>query len=106
MPTSCQNSIARWSDTSIVQSASSGASLRLRFFREALSLSGRRICFLILLFVCALGLQAAEPRRVILLQSFGREFDPFTTFTSQFRQELAQLSPEPIDFFDVSLVSA
>ncbi|HEV8542869.1 MAG TPA: ATPase, partial [Verrucomicrobiae bacterium] len=67
--------------------------------------SAGRVCFFILLFA-SLGAQAAVPRRVILLQSFGRQFDPFTTFTADFRLELAQLSPEPVDFYDVALATA
>lgn len=62
-------------------------------------------CFLILLF-SSLGVQAAEPRRVVLLHSFGREFAPFITFSQNFRTELAQRSPEPVDFFDFALITA
>ena len=48
----------------------------------------------------------AEPRRVLLLHSFGREFEPFITFSQTFRSELAKQSPEPLDLFDVALASA
>src|SRR5215211_6817891 len=50
--------------------------------------------------------EAAEPRRVLLLHSFGREFEPFSTFSETFRSELARQSSEPLDFFDVGLGSA
>jgi signal transduction histidine kinase len=60
------------------------------------------------LFVMAftwLNVQGAEPRRVLLLHSFGREFEPFITFSETFRSELARQSPDPLDFFDVALGS-
>jgi hypothetical protein len=44
--------------------------------------------------LCALG---AEPKRVLLIHSFGREFEPFTTFSENFRSELARLSAERLD---------
>ena len=50
--------------------------------------------------------EGVEPRRVLLLHSFGREFEPFITFSQTFRSELAQQSTEPLDFFDVALSSA
>jgi PAS domain S-box-containing protein len=48
----------------------------------------------------------AEPRRVLLLHSFGSDFAPFDSFASEFRTELAGLWPEPLDFFEASLASA
>jgi hypothetical protein len=50
--------------------------------------------------------EGAEPRRVLLLHSFGQEFEPITVFSQTFRPELARLSPEPVDFFDVAVGSA
>jgi len=50
--------------------------------------------------------EGAEPRRVLLLHSFGQEFEPFIVFSETFRSELARQSPEPLDFFDVALGSA
>jgi PAS domain S-box-containing protein len=50
--------------------------------------------------------KGAEPRRVLLLHSFGWEFEPFITFSETFRSELARQSPEPLDFFDVALSTA
>jgi two-component system, LuxR family, sensor kinase FixL len=44
-----------------------------------------------------------EPRRVLILQSFGRDFAPFSAFTSAFKMELALPSFEPIEFFEASL---
>src|SRR5687767_2606740 len=50
--------------------------------------------------------EGAEPRRVLLLHSFGQEFEPITVFSQTFRQELARQSHEPLDFFDVAVGSA
>ena len=37
--------------------------------------------------VCA---SAAAPKRVVVLHSFGRGFEPFTTFSETFRTEVGQ----------------
>jgi PAS domain S-box-containing protein len=68
----------------------------------------KRVIFASLLLVAFAGFNAesAEPRRVLLLHSFGREFEPFITFSESFRSELARQSPEPLDFFDVALGGA
>ena len=60
----------------------------------------------VLALFLAIGATGAEPRRVLLLHSFGREFEPFSTFSENFRTELAKQSPEPLDFFDVALETA
>jgi signal transduction histidine kinase len=49
---------------------------------------------------------AAQPRRVLLLHSYGREFAPFNSFSEMFRTELAQQYGESIEFFDAALESA
>jgi signal transduction histidine kinase len=41
-----------------------------------------------------------------LIHSFGRDFEPFNTFSAEFRAGLARQSPQPVDFFDVALASA
>lgn len=48
----------------------------------------------------------AQPRRVLLIHSFGRDFEPFNTFSAEFRAGLARQSPQPVDFFDVALADA
>ena len=62
--------------------------------------------FLLILLVVALNVEGAEPRRVLLLHSFGHDFEPFATFSTDFRKELARGSTGRLDFFDVSLASA
>ena len=46
---------------------------------------------------------AAEPRRVLLLHSFGPHFAPWNEIAAQFRTELIKQSPDPIDLYEVSL---
>jgi signal transduction histidine kinase len=57
-------------------------------------------------FVVALGSAAAQPRRVLLLHSFGANFVPWIFFSGQFREELIKQSPNAIDLYEASLESA
>jgi PAS domain S-box-containing protein len=47
-----------------------------------------------------------RPRRVLILESFGRDVGPLTRMIQAFRAELRTRWPEPIDLFEVSLESA
>ena len=59
------------------------------------------------LLLCATASAAAsEPKRVLLLDSFGRDFAPWNECARDIRAELLRQSPEPIDLYDVSLVTA
>jgi len=49
---------------------------------------------------------ADRPRHVLLLHSYEREFSPFSHVAEIFQKELSRQSPEPINFFDVSLQPA
>ena len=49
---------------------------------------------------------AAEPKRVMLLHSFGREFKPWSEYSRTIRTELERQSPGPLDITDHSLVTA
>jgi len=62
------------------------------------------ICLAILLFGM-LGGAMAEPKRVLLLSSFGRDFSPFNGMADRFREEMGR-SSERVDFYEVSLESA
>ncbi|HEX7860963.1 MAG TPA: PAS domain-containing protein [Verrucomicrobiae bacterium] len=69
----------------------------------------RRAFTLLLFFFTCFEVQGAapiEPRRVLLLHSFGREFAPFIAFSENFRTELSRNSPVPVDYFDFALVTA
>ena len=66
-----------------------------------------RTCLgVILLLFAVIGAQAAEPRRVLLLHSFGQNFAPFSDFAGRFREQLVRQSPEPIDLYEASLETA
>src|ERR1700745_2015481 len=58
---------------------------------------------LLVLIFAASSLAATEPRQVLLLHSFDREFAPFDVIEEVFRAELAQQSPAPISFLEFSL---
>ena len=105
MPTCCPCSPSRRSCSWLLRRAVADAFRLPRFLRDICAAARSRIHLLILVFV-SLDVQAAEPRRVLLLHSFGREFDPISIFSGNLRSELAKLSPEPIDFFDVAVITA
>src|SRR6478735_6059094 len=72
----------------------------------------RRICpaagfvlFLLTTFAYAAA-AAAEPKRVMLLHSFGRDFKPWSEYAKSIRAELDRQSPWRLDITDHSLVSA
>jgi signal transduction histidine kinase len=49
---------------------------------------------------------AAEPKRVLLLQSFGPDISPFSDVAQSFHNELVKQSPESIDFYEASIYSS
>ena len=48
----------------------------------------------------------AEPRRVLLLHSFGPLFEPWSAVAGRFREELSRQSPDAIDLYEASLEMA
>jgi signal transduction histidine kinase len=61
---------------------------------------------LLILVLAPFGAASAEPRRVLLLESFGREVGPFDAFAEGFRSELERQSRDPLEFYEVSLYPA
>jgi hypothetical protein len=61
---------------------------------------------LLFLTLSMLPAPSAAPKRILILESFGPAFAPHDAFLGNFRTELARLSPEPVDIFEVSLESA
>jgi signal transduction histidine kinase len=49
---------------------------------------------------------ATEPKRVLMLLSFGRDFRPWSEYATDLRIELNKQSPWPLDIIEFSLVSA
>jgi PAS domain S-box-containing protein len=60
------------------------------------------VLFLVLTLWSAAG---AAPTRVVLLHSYGRGFEPYNTFSENFRTELAKQFAQPLEFHDVALES-
>jgi hypothetical protein len=58
---------------------------------------------LIVLIFAAISPAAAEPKRVLLLHSFGPQFVPWVFFAGQFREDLFKQSPDKIDLYEASL---
>ena len=73
--------------------------------RQYSILTAAAIFGLLMCFGCQVAL-AAEPKRVMLLHSFGREFRPWNVYASTIRTELAVESPWPVDVIDHSLITA
>jgi signal transduction histidine kinase len=61
---------------------------------------------LVVLLFAMTGAAFSEPRRVLLLHSFGRDFAPWSEYARTFREELTRQSPEPIDLYEASLATA
>src|SRR5262249_54290318 len=59
-----------------------------------------------LLLLAAVAPAAAEPKRVLLLHSLGREFAPFADVSGRFREELIRQSTDPVDYYEISLETA
>jgi hypothetical protein len=62
-----------------------------------------RIAAAILLLVLASpsSIAAGQPRCILLLDSFEKEFAPFDVFKATFRNELAEGFPEPVAFYEL-----
>ena len=58
-----------------------------------------------ILLLAMTGAAFSEPKRVMLLHSFGRDFAPWNEYARTIREELAQQSKEPVDIFEASLPS-
>jgi signal transduction histidine kinase len=72
----------------------------------ALFVAGRTTALSAALILIMLAAAAAEPKRVMLLHSFGRDFKPWSEYARTFRTELDRQSPWPIDFYEHSLETA
>jgi signal transduction histidine kinase len=59
----------------------------------------------VLLFAMT-GAAFSEPKRVMLLHSFGRDFAPWNEYARTIREELGKQSKEPVDIFEASLATA
>ena len=60
----------------------------------------------ILLLFATLGAAAAEPKGILLLHSFGRDFKPWSDYATAIRAELDRQTRWPLDIYEHSLVTA
>jgi len=61
---------------------------------------------LVVLLFAAINSAAAEPKRVLILHSYGPHFAPWVFVAAHFREELFKLSPDRIDLYEASLEGA
>jgi signal transduction histidine kinase len=69
----------------------------------------RRTCVAVATLFCLLACStvfASEPKRVMLLHSFGPDIKPWSDYATAIRSELSRQSPWPLDLYEYSLVSA
>jgi signal transduction histidine kinase len=59
----------------------------------------------VVLFFAMTGVALSEPKRVLLLHSFGRDFAPWNEYARTIREQLVRQSPEPVDIFEASLAT-
>ena len=67
------------------------------------------VCLLVLAAILlgpASGEPRGEPKRVLMLHSFGRDFLPWSAFARTIRTELEQQSPWPLELQEHNLLSA
>ncbi len=67
---------------------------------------GRWLVLITLIFGAVCPGAAAEPKRVLLLHSFGPQFVPWVFIAAEFREQLLRQSPERIDLYEASLEGA
>src|SRR5215475_922829 len=79
---------------------------------ETIRSPNKRVCFAIATICCVLPLFAClpafatEPKQVVLLYSFGKDFKPWSAYATSIRAELIRQSPWPLDITEYSLVTA
>jgi signal transduction histidine kinase len=65
----------------------------------------RILVITIFLLLAMTGAALSEPKRILLLHSFGRDFSPWSEVTREFRAELERKSSEPIEIHDAALAT-
>jgi hypothetical protein len=76
------------------------SSIRARIFAAALAIT------LLPAMLCRSQAADPAPKRVLMLQSFGLRFKPWTEFAEYLRSEMSKQSKAPIDFLDHTLLTA
>jgi signal transduction histidine kinase len=60
-------------------------------------------CLAALLLLGANENAAAQPKRILLMHSFGPTFGPWNAISARIREELRKQSPDPVDLYEASL---
>src|SRR4051812_38402139 len=60
----------------------------------------------IVLLLAMTGAASSQPKRVLIVHSFGRDFSPWDDYSRKIREELRLQSKDPIDIFEASLSTA
>jgi len=76
--------------------------MRALLQRKRLALTAVPVALLLWVGERGAGAPAGVAKRVLVLESYGRDFAPWNTFTPVFKAELAQQSPTPIEFYEAS----
>jgi signal transduction histidine kinase len=76
------------------------------FLRLGQNMKSRIFLVAVVLLFAMTGEAFSEPKRVLLLHSFGRDFAPWNEYARVVREELGRQSNEPIDIFEASLAIA
>jgi len=61
------------------------------------------MCAAVALVLAVTHLAAAQPKRILLVHSFGPNFGPWNAISARMREEVRKQSPYPIDFYETSL---
>src|SRR3954467_15747286 len=62
-----------------------------------------RLCLVIAMLLSAIGFAAAQPKRILLLHTFGPTFGPWNAISGRLREELRKQSPYSVDLYEASL---
>ncbi|MGB9366884.1 MAG: ATP-binding protein [Xanthobacteraceae bacterium] len=62
-----------------------------------------RYCLAAMVLLAAIDIAAAQPKRILMLHSFGPHFGPWNAISARLREELRMHSPLPIDIYENSL---
>ena len=62
-----------------------------------------RLCVAAALLLAATDFAAAQPKRILLMHSFGPTFAPWSAISARLRDELRNQSPYPVDLYEASL---
>src|SRR5260370_7581921 len=65
----------------------------------------RQLRTTVVLLLAMTGAALSEPKQVLILHPYGRDFVPWGEYGKSFREELLRQSPEGIDLSETSLVS-